>query len=128
MCLNLVALYGCQQRDPGQLPCLDGSLYAVLETVDPGRSGTEQWLLWLWELCGFESWATGLLKPLLILPSMRQRGSCPGFGGSDLEKECESGWGGVCQLPLPRRWVQDARLPQLLLRLKALFLLPSARS
>lgn len=26
---------------------------------------------------------------------MRQRGACPGFGGSDLEKECESGWGGV---------------------------------
>lgn len=26
---------------------------------------------------------------------MRQRGACPGFGGSDLEKECESGRGGV---------------------------------
>lgn len=24
-----------------------------------------------------------------------RRGACPGFGGSDLEKECESGWGGV---------------------------------
>lgn len=27
--------------------------------------------------------------------STRQRGACPGFGGSDLEKEYESGWGGV---------------------------------
>lgn len=26
---------------------------------------------------------------------MRQRGVCPGFGGSDLEKEYESGWGGL---------------------------------
>lgn len=57
-------------------------------------SGTE-WLLSSWDLCGSESWATGLLTPLLILLSMRQTGACPGFGGSDLEKECESGWGGV---------------------------------
>lgn len=32
--------------------------------------------------------------------------------------------GASCQLPRPRLWVQDARLLQLLLRLKALLLLP----
>lgn len=32
---------------------------------------------------------------------MRQRGVCPGFGGSDLEKEYESGWG---RLPVSSAW------------------------
>lgn len=55
--------------------------------------------------------------------SMRQRGVCPGFGGSDLEKEYESGWGGLpaSSAQAVGAGCQAARLP---LRLKALFLLP----
>lgn len=45
------------------------------------------WLPWSWELCRFPS-QEGTF-------SMRQRGVCPGFGGSALEKEHESGWGGL---------------------------------
>lgn len=78
---------------------------------------------------GTEPWVASLVMGTLPIPLSGELSPCVrGVSVQDLVgqpwKKNMSQAGAGCQLPRPRLWVQDARLLQLLLRLKALLLLP----